>query len=303
MAKALFRGSDSKSSLIRLGSLVAIALGVFGIIIGAALLYGSMQGQLATEQASRAASDIARNISDALDDIQATLRDPQVQEYAREALADPRGRSDALETAVRSRGITNIIDLRAFPAAIEDIPLGVYPEPDFTVIEMLLEARRGGRATIQVHYPGTGNENLAFAQAISDDNQAAGILFLRVPVSLVTSLLQGSASLDSVALVQGSESQSVTLKSLGASAQGTEFTEVSGSRLRLRWSRKTIVGPFSTRVAIIIGSVGIILMMGGLLVRRRTGIADAHLTADDYHHNDQPAPARQAARKDPPKPP
>jgi len=274
MVKGLFKGSDSRASLVRLSSLLAIALGIFGLVIGAVVLYASMQGQLASEQASRAASDQARNIADALGDIQSTLRDPQVQDLARQAIDAPRGRSETLEQAVRRRGVTNIIDLRVFPASVEEIPLGEYPEPDFTVIEMLIEARRDGQATIQVHYAGTSNENLAFAQSVSAAGEPAGVLFLRVPVSMVNSLLQPSPLLDSVALVQGSAERSVVLKSIGTVPASGSVSDIPDSRLALRWSRVTLGGPMNSQSAIIVGSIGILLLMGGLLIRQRSGVLD-----------------------------
>ncbi|AKS40510.1 phosphomannomutase/phosphoglucomutase [Wenzhouxiangella marina] len=271
MAKASIKGIQSAQDLVRVAGLVAIALGVFGIVVGALLLYGSMQGQLATEQASRAASDRARHVADGLAEIQATLRDPQVLDLAREALNADDGRSERLDQAVRARGVQNLIDLRVFPSAVEEIPLGEYPEPDFSVIEMLIEARRSGRATVQVHYAGTSNENLAFAQAIEQGNPASGIMFMRVPVSMATSRLQAAAELDSIALIQGSGDQAAVLKAIGQAPEQVQLTPVEGSRLSLRWSRRTIVGPLSNRAAIILGASGIILLMSGLLVRRRFG--------------------------------
>lgn len=308
---ALFKDNDSTTSIIRLGSLLAIALGVFAIGLGAYLIYGNMQAELAMEQANRAADDRARDIAGTLASIQSTLRDPQVREVAQRAIVESGGRSDALNQAVRSRGVVGILDLRAFPMAVEDIELGQYPEPDFAVIEMLLEARRNGVATSQVHYAGSGNESLALAQRIEIDEQPVGVLFLRIPTSVVTSVLNETGVLDYVALVQGRGGQQAVLKSLGVVARdGARYTSIDGSRLELQWARNTMTGPMGGQGAIIIGSFGIILLMGGLLLRQRTRVADtirAETPAAPPARTTKPAvkpgePARSRPASPPPQP-
>jgi phosphomannomutase/phosphoglucomutase len=268
------KGSDSMGRFMRLGSLVAIGAGVFALGLAAVLLYGSMQAQLAAEQASRSAEDRARTIAGALESIQSTLGDPQVLEFAREVARTGATEDDQLAQAVRARGVPNILDLKAFPATIEEIELGDYPEPDFTVIEMLLEARRDGQATPQVHYPGTANENLAFAQAIRDDGGFIGVLFLRTPVSTVTSLLRDPGAMDYAALVQGRGDNSSVLKSLGVAPSGElRSTPIPDSQLALIWSRSTLVGPLGSQGAPIVGVVGLVLLVIGLLIRRQSQVA------------------------------
>ncbi|OAB60281.1 hypothetical protein AY599_26295 [Leptolyngbya valderiana BDU 20041] len=267
--------NNSTANAIRLSGLLSIAVGVFGLLVGALLLYTSMQGRLDVEQASRAAQEQVRSIADSLGRIQAALNNPQVIELARTALRDSAESSPALESAVQSRGVANIIDLRVFPAAIENIPLGDYPAPDFTVIEMLIEARRNGQAPIQVHYPGSVNENLALAQAVQVDNGVEGILFMRVPVSMASSLLQIPGLLDFVALVQGEGDNAYVLRSIGPTRGDAELTPIPGSRFSLNWSRRSFASSISKQSAVIILSIGVIFLMVGLLVRQRFGALSA----------------------------
>lgn len=268
------KSSDSMGRFMQLGSLVAIGVGVFAVGLGAVLLYGSMQAQLATEQAGRSAEDRARAIATAIESIQSTLGDPQVLQFARGVVLTDATEDDALSQAIRSRGVTNILDLRAFPATIEEIELGDYPEPDFAVIEMLLEARRDRRATAQVHYPGTANENLAFAQAIRHDGDFVGALFLRTPISTVTSLLRDAGSMDYAALVQVNGDDPTVLKSLGvAPSSELRSIPIAGSQLALLWYRSSLVGPVSGPSAIIVGVIGLVLLIAGLLIRRQSEVA------------------------------
>ncbi len=299
-------------NIARLSGLLSVAVGVFGLLVGAVLMYASIQGELDSEQATGAAQEQARSIADSLTEIQAALQSPQVIELAREALRSSSRRSEALEAAVQSRGVPNIIDLRIFPAAVEEITLGEYPEPDFTVIEMLLEARASGQAPIQVHYPGQSNENLALAQAVEVNAGVEGILFLRVPVSMVSSLLGVSSYLDSVSIVQGSGAEPYVLRGYGQARGNVERTPISGSRLSLNWTRRTFASSFSKQSAVIILSIGLILLMVGLLVRKRFGALDASSLGlqrkprKQAATNDQPPasrlPAKPTARKKPKKP-
>jgi phosphomannomutase/phosphoglucomutase len=267
--------NKSTANAVRLSGLLSLAVGVFGLLVGALLLYTSMQGRLDSEQASRAAEDQARSIADSLGRIQAALDNPQVIELARAALRDSAETSDVLEAALQVRGVANIIDLRVFPAAIENIPLGDYPAPDFTVIEMLIEARRDGRAPIQIHYPGSVNENLALAQAVQVDNGVEGILFLRVPVSMVSSLLQISGLLDFVALVQGEGDNAYELRSIGRTRDDAEMTPIAGSRFHLSWSHRSFASSVSKQSAVIVLSIGVLFLMVGLLIRQRFGALSA----------------------------
>src|SRR6056297_998067 len=265
---------SSGSNIVRLSGLLSLALGVFGLVVGAMIMYASIQGQLDSEQASNAASNQAREIGDSLAEIQAAIQNPQVIGLARDLLREGRTQSEALEAAVQRRGVPNIIDLRVFPVEVESIELGEYPEPDFSVIEMLLEARAEGRAPIQVHYPGQAIENLALAQAVEVDAGVEGIIFLRVPVSMATSLLKVVSYIDAVAIIQGQGQQAHTIRNLGQLSGAIEVTPIPGSRFSLHWTRQTFASSFSKQSAVIILSIGTILLMIGLLIRQRFGVLD-----------------------------
>jgi len=301
-------------NVVRLSGLLSIALGVFGLLVGALIMYTSIQGQLDSEQASNAAGNQARSIGDSLAEVQAAIQNPQVIGLARDLLQEGRLQSDALEAAVQRRGVANIIDLKVFPAEVESIQLGDYPEPDFTVIEMLLQARAEGQAPIQVHYPNQAIENLALAQAVEVDSGVEGIIFLRVPVSMVSSLLEVSRYIDYIGLVQGRDQQAYTLRNLGDKTGPVDVTPIPGSRLSLHWTRRTFASAFSKQAAVIILSIGIILLMVGLLIRQRFGALNTQALsinrakrtrtqADDESRSDDAKPASTpVTRKAPSRP-
>lgn len=256
---------DSVANLIRLGSLVAIALGLFAVISGGLAIYLNLSAQLELERADRAATQQADRIASELSSIQNSLRDASVVDAARS------GANDALRSALRERGVVSILDARILPANIDDIALAEDIDLDFAATELVVEAIRNERAEIRVLEPGTPAESLAFAQRIPGDS---GVLLLRLTVSVVTSLLQDPQALDFVALAQRSNPGYTVLSATGRSAAAPiRSVPVTGSSLALQWSRAVVAAPLDNRTAIILGCSGIIALMAGLLLRRRTRLA------------------------------
>ena len=289
--------SSKATNIVRVGGLLSLALGVFGLVVGAVVMYISFEGQLHAQQASVAAENQAREIGDSLGEIQAAIENPQVIGLARDLLQENRTGSEALETAVQRRGVPNIIDLKVFPSEVESIELGSYPEPDFTVIEMLLQALGNGQAPIQVHYPGQAIENLALAQAVEINAGVEGVIFLRVPVSMASSLLSVSSSLDAMSLVAGRGEQAHTLRSFGQLTGPVEATPIPGSTLSIRWTHRSFASAFDRSSAVIILSLGVLLLMAGFLIRQRFGVLETHLNKRARKRDEARASAEQAAAK------
>ena len=259
-------GQVGLSTLLRLISLIAIASGIFGIILAAGLVYLGMQAQLALEQAGRVADDRVRTVTAGISDIQAALRDAEVARQALLALDE--GSHEGLQRAFRQRGVANMIDLRVFNLAIEEIEPGVFPDPDFAAIDMLIAARRDGQAPVQVHFPGTANENVAFAQRLDRDGQPAGVLLLRVPLSAVTSLLENPGALNYLALVQGRGPEATPLRAFGSPGAGElQIERIPNSMLAVHWSRTTVGGPAPGSLSVTVGGVGLLLLVIGFLLR------------------------------------
>jgi len=256
---------DSIANLIRVGSLMAIALGLFAIACGGLAVYLNLSAQLEFERADRAAARQADRIAAELSKIQTSLRDASVVDAARS------GSGDSVRSALRGRGVVNILDARILPASINDIAVDEDLDLGFTATEMVLEAIRNERAQMRALEPGTPAESLAFAQRLPGDS---GVLLLRLTVSVATRLLEAPEALDFVALAQHERSGPTVLSAAGRStAARIRSTPVAGSALTLQWSRAVTAAPLGNRAAIILGCVGIIVLMTGLLLRRRTRLA------------------------------
>lgn len=184
--------------------IVLIAAGAAIALAGAWFLVANLSGSEGGN-AGRLARQSAALLSETVESIQADLKRPEVVEQARAVLDGETQALDAVRRLLRSGGISNILDVRVFPPGIEEIETGAYPEPDFGVLDMLMEARRQGAAQAEIHYPGTANENLAFAQSFGADDAEAvdGYLFLRVPVSVVTRRIEDPGADGWIVLLQG----------------------------------------------------------------------------------------------------
>jgi hypothetical protein len=277
-----FLTRDSIANIIRLGSLVAIALGLFAIVSGGLAIYLNLSAQLDLERANGAAAQHAGRIGGALSDIQTSLRDASVVDAARS------GSADALRRALRERGTTGIIDVRVLPAQIDEIALNGDGNLDFAATESAIEAIRDSRAEIRVIQAGSADESLVFAQRLPGES---GVLLLRLTTSVLTSLLESVDALDFVALAQDNGGNYAVLDATGRPAAARiRNLPIEGSRLVFQWSRAMVTAPVDNRTAVIVGSSGIIVLMIGLLLRRRTRLA-RYLE----HHAPERAPAGRAA--------
>ncbi|WP_376694209.1 phosphohexomutase domain-containing protein [Wenzhouxiangella sp. EGI_FJ10409] len=264
-ASQSFLTRDSVANLIRLTSLVAIALGLFAIVTGGVAVYLNLSAQLELERSDRAATQQADRIATELADVQTALRDASVVDAARA------GSGDALRAALRTRGVTSILDARLLPAEIDAVATSEEIDLGFAAIEVVLEAIRNDRAEIRVLEPGTPSESLAFAQRMPGEGD---VLLLRLTVNVLTSLMHDHEALDFLALAQSDRRDRTVLTAVGRSAAARiREIPIADSSLLLQWSRATVSAPIDNRAAVIVGSSGIIVLMLGLLLRRRTRLA------------------------------
>jgi phosphomannomutase/phosphoglucomutase len=262
---------DTIAGVLRICSLLAIGTGLFAIVAGGAFLYIGLAGQLELERAEGAAERKARRLSDRIDLLRDALRDPSVIELARSLASGESEDIEALRQALVDGGFGNLVEVRVVPGATTDIALRERDDLDFAALETVLEASGQGAADVRVHDPGTAEETLAFAQALPGDE---GVIFARTTVNMMTSALQASERLDYLALVQGEGSGRVILRAIGSRQGGGQRSlPIDGSRLELAWYKGVVSAGISGRDAFIILATGVIILMGGLLIRRRTPLA------------------------------
>lgn len=206
----------------------------------------------------------------AIDQARQILQDPQVIEAARSALAG--GSAEALRRPLRSAGAANVIDAQVYSPPLEGIALGSYPEPDFAVLHMLIEARRQGMAPAEVHYSGTANENLALAAAIPetgvDADAPAGYLLVRLPVSLIARRIGETTDRQWLALQQD-DSIIASAGELPEEIVADNEFPLAGSQLRLLTGRTGVLDGIAYPMVMGIAVGGVLLLLIGLWVRRK----------------------------------
>lgn len=261
---------DAVANVLRIASLVAIALGLFAIAVGGVAVYLNLTAQLDLERAESAASRQADRIDERLSTIQTSLRDASVVDAAR-AARDGGGGNGALREALRERGAANILDARVLPARVDEIATSGELDLDFATTEFVIEAIENESAAIRVLHAGRPDESLAFARRLPD---GSGVVLLRVTVSVVTSLLEDNERVEFLALAQDGGRESTVLDATGRStAAQIRRVPLEGSQLVVQWGHGIMHGPMETRSAVILGSSGVIVLMLGLLLRRRTRLA------------------------------
>src|SRR5690625_416120 len=216
-----------------------------------------------------------KNVTGAIAATNQAMDAQAVMEAARAALADPDGATGELRRALRAAGVPNVLDAQVSPPKTEDIETTGYPGPDFAVIEALLSASRQGRSPVQIHHPGSANENLAFAHAIEDadrEGKTTGYLFVRLPVSAVARRLAPAGHGGWLGLRQ----DSALIASEGHLPGGPEpdnFVSIDCSSLTLEWAWTGAwfgPGPFTAGLLSVFGAL---LLAAGLLSRRMAAAA------------------------------
>lgn len=206
----------------------------------------------------------------AIDQARQILQDPEVIEAARSAL--PGGSAEALRRPLRSAGAADLIDAQVYSPPFEDIALGSYPDPDFAVLHMLIEARRQGMAPAEVHYSGTANENLVLAAAIPetgvDADTPAGYLVVRLPVSLVARRIGEAVDRQWLALQQD-DSIVASAGELPEEIVADNEFPLAGSQLRLLTGRIGMLDGVAYPMAMGIAVGGVLLLLIGLWVWRK----------------------------------
>jgi phosphomannomutase / phosphoglucomutase len=206
----------------------------------------------------------------AIDQARQILQDPEVIEAARSALAG--GGAEALRRPLRSAGADDLIDAQVYSPPLEDIALGSYPEPDFAVLHMLIEARRQGLAPAEVHYSGTANENLVLAAAVPeagiDADAPAGFLLVRLPVSVIVRRIGAAPDRQWLALQQD-DSIIASAGELPEQLEADNEFPLAGSRLRLLTGRTGVLDGIAYPMVMGVAVGGVLLLLIGLWVWRK----------------------------------
>lgn len=249
----------------RWGSRLLIALGLVLLLAAAAAFSAALSARQAVDAAERLAKAHAAELATVLMELQGRLAEPAVELAALEALERNNSGDRQLLGALTVAGFDTVMTAQVFRPDLEELGLGEYPEPDFTTLEMLLEARRSGRALPEARLLAGQQAHLALAQRVPvEDDAVRGILLVRLPVESLVGRVTWSPDLDFLALTQGLGERRAQVWQQGSRpSREPGRSAVPGTRLSLEWHRSTQLPVVNLRTASILALAGLIMLLLG----------------------------------------
>ncbi len=287
------------------------AVGMAGLVLGVVLVLAGL-GLLALAVMSSADPDAGRSVAEqnaatmatVIADIERELKHESVVAAARQVPEGAPEETAPLVEALAERGLTELVDARVFPPRAEEIEVGTYPDPDFTVVQMLVEARRRGVASARVRHEGTADEHVAFATAVHDEaDEVEAIMLVRVPVGVVIGQMTPPGQDAWIRLVQGSRVIDRQPADAPADAPAAGRRAVDGSALFVEWGVTPPRGTLSPAQSMMLVLAGLLFAILGAAAR--SGKLDRLLerSASTRPPAPSPVPAKPADKSRPAAPP
>ena len=242
-----------------------MGLGLLMMVLALSLHFSGVLARQAQAEAEQLALAHVAEVTAAVAELQERMADPLVERAALGLLGSNRASDEGLVQALDQAGLNGVLTAQVFTSDLEELPLGEYPNPDFTTLEMLLEARRSGSALLEGRVLRGQPAHVALAQRLpSDAEMARGVLLVRLPVERLAETVAWAEQLDFVAFTQGP----TELWRRGDRPSGVSTrAAVPGTRLWLEWYRSTIFPAAGLQQVSIIALSGLILLLLGMRSR------------------------------------
>lgn len=274
MAKA--RKADQSNAALgisRLGGFLLIIIGVVVLLASGFFVWGRIQAELTRQNMLRNVELAEAELANEIRRVYNLLASPPVIALATKAAAGETGAEQAVRDYVQAQ-IPNILVLRVLPGAIEKIAVGPAPQPSYAVLDMAFTAEEYGAAPAQVHFLGTERENLSFMQSVATADGIVAYIWLSLPSSFLTSQFKDYGvgnqylALEQTTLRHGA----MVMKSFGRppGSNDLETRPIEGSMLRMVWYASAPLSLLRTRDLILGFILGLLLIVGGFLMLRRT---------------------------------
>lgn len=265
--KAVRRSAKERARQLSLAGLAGLAVGGLMMAIGLVFLVLLWLSPSDPDAAQSIASESAGRMTTLLSEVDAAVQHESVLAAARQVPENAPEQTEAVVQALAEQGQAERVDVRVYPPRAEEIEVGSYPEPDFTTVQMLIEARRQGAARTRLRMAGTADQHLAFARAVVDDAEdVVAIVLVRMSADALLGLLQSPERGTWIRLTQGSRvlrSQPADQADTAALGQHT----VEGSALTIEWGVPAAGGVLTPAQSILLLIVGLLLAGAGTLVR------------------------------------
>ncbi|MCG8463623.1 MAG: hypothetical protein MI750_02080, partial [Xanthomonadales bacterium] len=291
-AKKTQKSEAGSFSLNRLGGFLLIALGIVVLIVSGFFVWGRVQANFTRENMMRNVELTEAELANEVRRVYNLLASPPVIALATKAANGEAGAEQAVRDLVQTQ-IPNILVLKVLPGEVEKIETGPPPKPGFAVLDMAYVAEEHGAAPAQVHFVGGDRENLSFMQSVTTTEGISAYIWLSVPTSMLINQFKdygiGNQYLawEQVTLRHGA----MVLKSFGRPPGNTELeiVPIEGSMLRMVWYASAPLSVVRTRDLVLGFVLGILLMIGGYLMLRRSNVIE-------NEEDDSPLPATEKSR-------
>src|SRR6056297_3426635 len=291
-------------ALPRLLGLVLMAFGLAVLLLGAYLVWNSLQARMALDAAAEDARAQVRQIEQQI----ATLRQAISSNALAEVAAPDEGTGDRDEmvAALREQGVGNVLNIIVARQAVEAVNLSAFPGSGFAALEMMLKARTEGSVPAQVHFAGTPDEYLAVAERLNPDDARSAVVLVTFPVSVLVNRVNRPDSVQAIRLVQVADGTETVLDQVGSGfGSANEMLPVSGSLFQLGWYRSSVIGPMSTLQLAGVTGIGILIAVLGFLIARRASaqVATGTRAAAPVEESQGPEPPESVPAGDDDEPP
>ncbi|MEE4296925.1 MAG: hypothetical protein V2J20_09980, partial [Wenzhouxiangella sp.] len=277
-----------------LTALLLIGVGLFSLLAAAVAWYGASSGSRAVSAAESEAQDYVRQARDRLAAVQQRLASPIVQSAAVDLLEESDDPARALADLLISDGLTGITRIRIAPPALED--WSVDQGEDYVALDMLLEARRSGAAPAELRAAGAGGTFLLFAQRLQNNDQTEALVLVEMTADSLTSGWREPDFANYMSLGQDRGGGWLQVWSQGQPpGSSPERLPIGDSRLELRWFQSRPLPLFSAAQVGGLAGVGLLMLVGGVLLRKRALAQQEPVSAGPSREGEGPQTLRKTS--------
>jgi len=271
-----------KLHLERLNPFALIGVGIALLVILAGLIFLGSGSQKDNDQMLERARQTISQVSGTVKNFRRVLQDQQVQELGAIAAADQE-KLPSLQQYVGGR-IPELIDVTLFEPNLDQLRGDDMGASGYSVLDMLMNAREGGLAPVQMH--GKGAEAyLALATRVGDAESPAAYLFLKLKPEAITTVFTGSlpeAGIFSLDQSNGrfSPTRIVNLAEPPSAKQRIAYMRIPGALFRIGVVQNTRVSSGGGFIRFLLLVAGLLVFALGLLLKFRPYVPGKELEED-----------------------
>jgi len=278
-----------KLHLERLNPMLLIGAGIALLVILAGLIFLGGGSQKDNDQMLGKAKQTISQVSGTVKNFRRVLEDQQVQELGAIAAADQE-KLPNLQQYLSGR-IPELIEVTLFEPNLNQLRGNDMGTSGYAVLDMLMNAREGGLAPVQMHGKGT-EAYLALVTRVGDAESPAAYLFVKVKPEAITTVFSASlpeAGIFSLDQSNGrfSPTRIVNLSEPPSSKQRVAYMRIPGALLRIGVVQNSRVSSGGGVIRFLLLVAGLLMFALGLLLKFRPYVPGKELEEDPLQIEEQ----------------